>query len=69
MEQQIAAALKGYGFSDESTAAVLGNLKAESAMDPASDGFKFQERQLLRERNRVYHYLNKAVKRLEAAGL
>ena len=37
VEQQIAAALKGYGFSDESTAAVLGNLKAESAMDPASD--------------------------------
>ena len=37
IEQQIAAALKGYGFSDEATAAVLGNLKAESAMDPASD--------------------------------
>jgi hypothetical protein len=37
VEQQIAAALKGYGFTDEATAAVLGNLKAESAMDPASD--------------------------------
>ena len=44
-------------------------VKKLAAMDPASDGFKFQERQLLRERNRVYHYLNKAVKRLEAAGL
>ena len=37
VEQQIAQALKGYGFSDEATAAVLGNLKAESGMDPASD--------------------------------
>lgn len=37
IEQGIAAALKGYGFSDEATAAVLGNLKAESGMDPASD--------------------------------
>lgn len=37
IEQEIAAALKGYGFSDEATAAVLGNLKAESGMDPASD--------------------------------
>jgi cell wall-associated NlpC family hydrolase len=37
VEQQIAQALKGYGFSDEATAAILGNLKAESGMDPASD--------------------------------
>lgn len=37
IEQEIAAALKGYGFSDEATAAVLGNLKAESGMDPTSD--------------------------------
>lgn len=37
VEQQIAQALKGYGFTDEATAAVLGNLKAESGMDPASD--------------------------------
>lgn len=37
IEQEIAAALKGYGFSNEATAAVLGNLKAESGMDPTSD--------------------------------
>lgn len=37
IEAEIAAALKGYGFSDEATAAILGNLKAESGMDPASD--------------------------------
>ena len=37
VEQEIAAALKGYGFSDAATAGVLGNLKAESGMDPASD--------------------------------
>lgn len=37
IEAEIAAALKGYGFSNESTAAILGNLKAESGMDPASD--------------------------------
>lgn len=37
VEQQIAQALKGYGFTNEATAAVLGNLKAESGMDPSSD--------------------------------
>ncbi|WP_241152784.1 phage tail tip lysozyme [Gordonibacter sp. Marseille-P4307] len=37
IEAEIAAALKGYGFSNEATAAILGNLKAESGMDPASD--------------------------------
>lgn len=37
VEQEIAAALKEYGFSNESTAAILGNLKAESGMDPSSD--------------------------------
>lgn len=37
VEREIAAALKGYGFSDEATAAILGNLRAESGMDPASD--------------------------------
>lgn len=37
VEREIAAALKGYGFTDEATAAILGNLKAESGMDPASD--------------------------------
>lgn len=40
-----------------------------AGMDPATDEFKFLERQLLRERNRVYHYLKKAVSRLESEGL
>lgn len=37
VEQEIAAALNEYGFSNEATAAILGNLKAESGMDPSSD--------------------------------
>lgn len=37
VEREIAVALKGYGFTDEATAAILGNLKAESGRDPASD--------------------------------
>ncbi len=37
VEQEIAAVLKEYGFSNEATAAILGNLKAESDMDPTSD--------------------------------
>lgn len=44
-------------------------VKNLAQMDPNSDRFKFLERQLLRERNRVYHYLNKAVNQLEASGL
>lgn len=45
------------------------DVKKLAAMDPASNEFKFQERQLLRERNRVYHYLKKAADRLSAEGL
>ncbi len=37
VEAQIASAMKAQGFSNPSIAAVLGNLKAESGMDPASD--------------------------------
>ncbi len=37
VEAQIASAMKAQGFSNASIAAVLGNLKAESGMDPASD--------------------------------
>lgn len=37
VEQEIALALREYGFSDAAIAAVLGNLKAESGMDPTSD--------------------------------
>lgn len=36
-----------------------------AALDPASDAFKFLERQLVRERNRVFHYLKKASVLLE----
>lgn len=36
-EAEIAQELKGYGFSNEAIAAILGNLKAESGMDPAAD--------------------------------
>lgn len=34
-----------------------------ASMDQSSDEFKFLERQLLREKNRVYHFLKKACKR------
>lgn len=37
VEAEIAQELKGYGFSNEAIAAILGNLKAESGMDPAAD--------------------------------
>lgn len=37
-----------------------------AAMDPDSNEFKFLERQLVRNRNRVYHYLLKAVDLLKA---
>lgn len=37
VEAEIAQELKEYGFSNEAIAAILGNLKAESGMDPASD--------------------------------
>ncbi len=37
VEAQIASTMKAQGFTNESIAAVLGNLKAESGMDPASD--------------------------------
>lgn len=37
VEAQIASTMKANGFSNQSIAAVLGNLKAESGMDPASD--------------------------------
>ena len=35
---EIALALKGYGFTDEATAAVLGNMQQESGLNPALDG-------------------------------
>lgn len=37
VEAEIAQELKGYGFSNEAIAAILGNLKAESGMDPVAD--------------------------------
>lgn len=37
VESQIAMAMKQEGFSNAAIAAVLGNLKAESGMDPSSD--------------------------------
>lgn len=37
VEAQIAQELKGYGFTNEAIAGVLGNLSAESGMDPTSD--------------------------------
>lgn len=39
-----------------------------AAMDTGSDGFKFLERQLIRERNRVHYFLRQALLRLEADG-
>ena len=42
VEAQVYDSLTGYGFSDEAIAGVLGNMKAESGMDPtvdADDGF------------------------------
>lgn len=39
-----------------------------AAMDAGSDGFKFLERQLIRERNRVHYFLRQALLRLEADG-
>lgn len=39
-----------------------------ASMNPDSDEFKFLERQLVRERNRVYHFLKQALLRLEADG-
>lgn len=35
---QVATALAGYGFSDEATAAVLGNMMQESGLNPGTDG-------------------------------
>lgn len=40
-----------------------------ASMDAGSDEFKFLERQLLRGRNRVLHYLKQALLRLEAEGM
>lgn len=37
VEAEVARSLQGYGFSNQAIAAVLGNLRAESGMDPASD--------------------------------
>lgn len=37
VEAQIASTMKAQGFTNESIAAVLGNLKAESGMDPADE--------------------------------
>ncbi|MCD8316665.1 MAG: phage tail tip lysozyme [Eggerthellaceae bacterium] len=37
VEQEIISCLRDYGFSDVAIAAILGNLKAESGLDPASD--------------------------------
>lgn len=39
-----------------------------ASMDKEQDGFKFLERQLIRERNRVHYFLRQALLRLEADG-
>lgn len=44
------------------------DLKKLAELSPSSDEFKFLERQLIRERNRVFHFLKKAHRLLEAAG-
>lgn len=39
-----------------------------ASMDKEQDGFKFLERQLIRERNRVHYFLRQALLRMEADG-
>ena len=43
-------------------------LKELAAMDPDSDNFKFLYRKIFREKNRVFHYLNKALGLLAGYG-